>query len=402
MNSQITGNAKILRRINRGMILNIIREKQPISRSNIAKITGLNKSTVSSIASELLYEDLIYEQIIEPINAGRRPRNLYLKLGKFVVGAINIEPLTTKIAIVDIDGGIKDVVNIKTKSQDTEIFIQTCAEQLQILSARNSVGKLESVGISVTGIVDSKRSNVVYAHDLGWEDFNIGQLLKKYLISVKKISIEGNAKAAAIAELWFGKQEVNLSNFVFISIGHGIDTGIVIGNKLISGEFNSSGEFGHIAICENGELCSCGNKGCWQAYASDIAIVKRFLTKNRGKSTNSKVCRVKEIIDLAMDGNLNAIETLKQTGNYLGRGITNIIKAIDPKAIIIGGEISYAWDIIYPEMIAIIKQLAYFGRHKTIKILPSSLEDSPGLLGAATLAFENLFSGYEITDFRMH
>jgi len=114
----ITGNAKILRGINRGMILNLIREKQPISRIKIARLTGLNKSTVSSIISELLKGDLIFEQVNEDQNIGRNPIDLFLKLGKYYIGAINIDSSLSRFAVVDIDGSVKGISSIETESEN--------------------------------------------------------------------------------------------------------------------------------------------------------------------------------------------------------------------------------------------------------------------------------------------
>jgi predicted NBD/HSP70 family sugar kinase len=393
----ITGNAKILRGINRGMILNIIREKQPISRISIARITGLNKSTVSSIITELLNEDLIYEQVNEDQNIGRNPINLYLKLGKFFVGAINIDSSVTRIAVADIDGSIKEITVIETESNKPEKFIQKCVDEIKKISAKHGIKNLEGIGVSIAGIVDSDRLTVNYAPNLGWENFNIGEVLKKSLPNVKNISIGNDAKSSALAELWFGDHAIDLTNFVFLSIGQGIGSGVVVDNKLIEGEFKAAGEFGHMVIFEGGELCKCGNKGCWEAYASDRAIVNRYLAKKSEKIEHAVDFIAQDIIDLAKNNDEVAIEILKQTGYYLGLGIANIIKAIDPHAIIIGGKITQVWDIIYPEIIKIVKQRAYFGREKNIKILPTSLKTLPRLIGAATLAIEDIFDGYKIT-----
>ncbi len=393
----ITGNAKVLRGINRGMILNIIREKQPISRINIARLTGLNKSTVSSIISELLKDDLIFEEVNEDQNVGRNPINLSLKLGKYYVGAINIDSSLTRFAVADIDGSVKGTSSFETESKEQNKFIEKCAAEILRLCKNHGISRLEGLGVSVAGIVDSEKLTVNFAPNLGWEDFNIGALLKEKLPQVKNISVGNDAKSSALAELWFGSHELDLSNFVFLSIGQGIGSGIVVENKLLNGEFQASGEFGHMIIYEGGELCTCGNNGCWEAYASDRAIVKRYIEKKPGKIDHSVDFIAQDIIDLAKKNDAVAIEILKQTGYYLGLGIANIIKAIDPHAIIIGGKITQVWDIIYPEIMTIVKQRAYFGKKKNIKILPTTLTTLPRLMGAATLAIEEIFDGYKIT-----
>lgn len=392
----ISGNAKVLRGINRGMLLNIIREKQPISRVNIARITGLNKSTVSSIIAELLKEDLIYEEVNEDQNIGRNPINLYMKLGKYFVGAINIDSSITRIAVSDIDGTIKGMSEIETDSKEPDEFIGRCTSELLKLCKESRIKNLEGVGVCIAGIVDSETLTVNFAPNLGWENFKIGEALKKKLPNVKNIAIGNDANASALAELRFGDHAIDLSNFVFLSIGQGIGSGIVVENKLMNGAFKASGEFGHMVIYEGGELCKCGNKGCWEAYASDRAIVNRYIQKKPGKFKNAVDFIAQDIIDLAKNNDPVAVEILTKTGYYLGLGVANIIKAIDPNAIIIGGKVTQVWDIIYPQIMEVVTQRAYFGREKNIKILPTSLKTLPRLLGAATLAIEEIFDGYKI------
>ena len=393
----ITGNAKVLRGINRGMILNLIREKQPISRINIARLTGLNKSTVSSIISELLKEDLIYEQVNQDQNIGRNPINLFLKLGKYFIGAINIDASLTRFAVVDIDGSVKGISSIETNSKDPEKFMDKCVSELLTLCKKHNITHLEGLGVSIAGIVDPENLIVNFAPNLGWEDFNIGEALKKRLPHVENLAIGNDAKSSALAELKFGDHALDLSNYVFLSIGQGIGSGIVVENKLMNGEFQASGEFGHMVIFEGGEKCTCGNNGCWEAYASDRAIVNRYIAKKPTRHEHVVDFIAQDIIDLAKDKDEVAIEILKQTGYYLGLGIANIIKAVDPHAIIIGGKITQVWDLIYPEINAVVKQRAYFGKKKNINILPTSLKTLPRLIGAATLAIEEIFDGYKIT-----
>jgi N-acetylglucosamine repressor len=393
----ITGNSKVLRGINRTMILNIIRERQPLSRSSIAKLTGLNKSTVSKFISELLDEDLIYEEASVDQNIGRNPINLYLKLDKFYVGAINIDSSITRFAIVDIDGSIKAHSSIETTPDNPDGFIELCIDELLNLNKSFHIKHLEGLGVSIAGIVDSENLIVNFAPNLGWEEFNIGIAIRKKLPDINILCVGNDAKTSALAELWFGNQEMNLSNLVFLSVGNGIGSGIVVEGNLVNGEYQAAGEFGHMIIYEGGAPCTCGNKGCWEAYASDRAIVARYLERKPGVIDHNIDIMAQDIIDLAKNNDPLAIEVLKETGFYLGLGIANIIKAVDPHAIIIGGKLTQVWDIIYPEILTVVTQRAYFGRKKLITILPTTLSTLPRLLGAATLAIEEIFDGFKIT-----
>lgn len=397
MQKTISGNAKIVRNINRAMILNIIRKNQPISRTSIAKMANLNKSTVSSIVSDLLKEELVFEKTKADKNIGRNPIDLSLKLGKSMIGAINIDSGITRLAIVDIDGSILAESILETKPEVPEKVITHCVDELNNLCSKLKINKLEGLGISVAGIVDSKNLIVDFAPNLGWENFNIGEEFLKHLPELNIIAIGNDAKSSALAELWFGAQGLTLSNFVFLSIGDGIGSGIVVEGKLLKGEFQAAGEVGHMILIEGGEQCVCGNYGCWERYASDTATVKRYLTEKNCEDQPNKNITIDYIIELANKGDLTAKKILYETGDFLGLGIANIVKAFDPHAIIIGGRITRVWNIIYPQILKEVEKRAFYGRNKNIIIVPTSLKVRPRLLGAATLAIKEIFDDYKIT-----
>ncbi|MGE5499745.1 MAG: ROK family protein, partial [Syntrophothermus sp.] len=254
----ITGNARVVRSINRALIINLIRTRQPISRIEISRHTGLNKSTVSSIVSDLLHEELICEKVKTDQTVGRNPVDLYLKKGRYLAGAINIDMSSTRFALVDIFGSVLATSSILTDAQKPESFIEKCLDEIDELCTLYSIDKLEGLGISIAGIVDSSAGKVNFAPNLGWEDLNIVKIIKKLRPGLRILSVGNDAKASALAEQWFGTHENALHDFVFVSIGPGIGTGIVVESKLLEGEFNASGEFGHISILNDGKECSCG------------------------------------------------------------------------------------------------------------------------------------------------
>ncbi len=392
----ISGNASVLRNVNRSVILNLIRNEQPVSRAKLAQLTGLNKSTVSSIVSDLLEEELVFETENFNQNIGRKPIDLYLKLGKNLVGAFSIDASITRFAIVDIDGSILATSSISTESNDSSGFIEKCISEVHKLMVQLGIDELKGLGVSVAGIVDADKLIVNYAPNLGWEDFEIGKSIKNLWPDLQILTVGNDAKCSAQAELWFGKHQKELSNFVFLEIGPGIGSGIVVENKILDGEFHASGEVGHMVIYEGGELCTCGNHGCWERYASDRATVNRYILRKYGATEQPVKISIDEIIELAERGDEIAIEILGQTGYYLGLGISNILKAIDPQAFILGGRIVQAWEIIYPEINSIVKKRAFYGEKKNTIILPTSLHVKPRLLGAATFAIKKIFDDYKI------
>jgi N-acetylglucosamine repressor len=381
--------------------LNFIRERQPISRATIARLAKLNKSTVSSIVSSLMSEDLIIEERGKSRTAGRssfgrNPINLGLKKGKNFVGAISFDSSSTQVAVVDIDGSVLHLDEIKTDVDATDDLVSRCAQTLKSIRTQHHLPHFKGIGISIAGIVDSAQARVVFAPNLGWEDLDIGEALRNHCPDAGIVAVENDAKAAALAELWFGRSDINLANFVFLSVGRGIGTGIVIDKRVLTGESNLAGEFGHMTLIEEGEPCACGARGCWEAYASDGATVRRYVAASSLNHGAESTVTIDDVIAAAKDGDAVAQEELRKTGRYLGMGIANIIKAVDPDAIIIGGHICAAWDLIEPEIMEAVRTRGFFGKPATTMILPTSLAVRPSLLGAAALAQRKLFSDVRV------
>jgi N-acetylglucosamine repressor len=389
-------NSSVVRNINRAAILNVIRENQPISRAKIAGLTRLNKSTVSSIVADLLDEDLVGEEASCIQTVGRSPIDLRLKTGKHLVGAIYFDSAKTAIAVVDIDGSLKLGEEIKTEPNQPEPFVARCLKGLQSLRNQFHLPALMGVGVAVAGIVDSAQAKVVFAPNLGWEDLDLGKIIATHCPDAGSITVENDAKASALAELWFGKHKTNPVNFVFLYVDRGIGTGIVVDRRVLNGNSHAAGEFGHMIVVEGGEICSCGNQGCWEAYASDRATIRRYLGATEAHDGGSSDMVISDIVKSARNGDVAARDALRETARYLGFGIANIIKAVDPEAIVIGGQITQIWDLIYPGIIETVHRRGFFGKQRNIAILPTSLSNSPPLLGAAALSIRRIF-----TDFRI-
>jgi predicted NBD/HSP70 family sugar kinase len=393
-NPVIGGNAKVVRNINRAGILNLIRELQPISRISIAKITGLNKSTVSNIVKELITDQFVSEEMLADHNIGRNPLQLRLKLGAHCVGAINLDSVMSRVAIVDIDGTMLAKDEIETKTENPAEFVSRCIELLVNLQHKHGIANLSGIGVSVAGIVDAVNNIIINAPNLGWRAFDIGLVFTKYFEDDFPVFFQNDAKASALAELWFGNGEIkDISDFVFVTVSAGVGAGIVVGKTLLQGNSHAAGEFGHMIMYPEGAACGCGNRGCFEAYASDRATVLRYLDLKGEKKHN---LLLKDVIYCAKNGDHLAIQAIKDTGYYLGLGISNIITSLDPQAVVIGGRITQMWDIIYPEILRAIDLHTLYDYKREIVILPSSLLERPRLLGAATLALEELFSDYKI------
>lgn len=389
-------NAKVARNINRSIILNSIRERQPISRITISKMTGLNKSTVSRVVASLIAEDLIVEELDRNEVVGRNPFNLRVKKGTHFVGAICFESARTELAVVDVDGSIKSKVEIRTEAQNPREFIARCVNELEKLGTHLNHHRLRGIGVTVGGIVDSLQSKVVYAPDLGWENLDMGEIIRAVSPDIEMITIENDANASALAELLLGKHGLSSSSIVFVFVGYGIGAGIVLDNHILSGSSHAAGEFGHMTIVERGEQCSCGNQGCWEVYASDHATIRRYVVEKGLSEDKCTEIQLSDIIELAKNEDAIARSVLSKTAAYIGLGIANIIRSFDPQVIIIGGSITQAWDLVYPQIMETVERRGFFAKQHNTAILPTTLTDSPPLLGAAALSIRKIFDSRRI------
>ncbi len=375
-----------VRDINQTIFLHLIREQQPISRADIVKYTGLRAGTVSAIVNRLIKNNFVYEGAEGPSSGGRPPRHLYINAESFYVLAIDIGVSDTIFAVSDFNGRI-----LKQKSILTEIepnnFLKKLAYSVEdLIKTQYSKAKFAAVGVSVPGLINRETGTVVTSPNLEWQDVPLREILAKRLNL--PIYVENDANAAAFSELWYGPlSEAKVRTLIFILVVEGLGTGLIINGELHVGSRLGLGGFGHMSIDPNGELCSCGRRGCWETFASERATVERFqrVTAKLGLPPVS----IKKLISLANKNDQMALESLKITAEYLGEGISNLAHGLFPETVVIGGDITSAWSLIEP---VIKKKLRsrYIVSPEQITIRPASVQ-RPSLFGAIPIALQNCF-----------
>jgi predicted NBD/HSP70 family sugar kinase len=387
-------NSKVGRDINRAVMLNAIRQHQPISRAKISELTNLNKSTVSSIVASLLEEDLLVESIDRNGGVGRNPVNLSIKHGRHFVGAISFDAPCSKLAIVDIDGTIKARKDIRTSAGSPEALVAECIKGLNALRAKLGPHRFHGIGASVAGIVDSAQSRVVYAANLGWSNVNLGNIIRDQVPEIEIVSVENDAKASALAELLLGKHILSSTNLVYLLLTSGIGAGIAVGGRILSGNTHAAGEVGHMTLVDGGEPCSCGNSGCWELYASDRAPVRWFAGAKHASS--NETYQLSDVIEAARAGDADAHGALHLWAQHIGVGIGDMICILDPEVVIVGGSIAQVWDLVSNDVNEAARGRGAFARQRTATILSTSLLDDPPLLGAAALSIRKIFADFRI------
>src|SRR5215212_2878839 len=364
-----------IRDINRQFVLNYIRDREPISRAEIARSTELQRSTVSTIVEELKDEGLIEEIGAGASTGGRRPTLLRLRAAGATAIGIDITPSATTIATSDLVGRVIARERFENSPRPDEL----AAHVIERLRA------IAGVGVSLPGLVDTGTGRAIYIPFFRWRDWSIAEEIGR--ATGLKAFVDNDANAAALAELWFGRPEVSGSrDFILALVAEGIGTGIVFDGQIYRGERGAAGEFGHMIVGQDAPVaCSCGNRDCWEAFASERAAVARY-ANNSGRGAHVPFG---EVVERALGGEQAAIDALTETAHYLGIGISNLIVGLSPETVVVGGQITRAWPIIAPSLEETIQRSIRRGL-PSARIVASTLSEHT-LLGAISLVLASKF-----------
>jgi predicted NBD/HSP70 family sugar kinase len=367
-----------IRDINRQIILTYVRELGPISRAEIARETALQRSTVSRIVDELRASGLI-EEVGGESTGGRPPSLLSLRTADAVAIGVDLGTVRTVMATSDLAGRVLEQEEFAT-DPDVNKTLKKIVGCAQRLSERNH-GTIEGIGVSLPGVFDPDTGNLYVPH-FNWRNQPFAEALTRS--TCLPVTVDNDANAAALAELWFGRPEIReVRDFILVLVAEGVGTGIVFDGQLYRGEGGSAGEFGHMTIGTGAPVaCAVGSRECWEAFASERAALARYQELSRGNGSNE--VNFAKLVDLALKGERTARSALKETARYLGVGIANLIQGLAPEAVIVGGPIVRAWPVIADDLRASVDSSICRGFPST-PIIDSTLGAQPTLMGALSL-----------------
>jgi transcriptional regulator of PTS gene len=365
------------RRINRDIVLELIRTSQPISRADLARRSGLQRSTVSQIVEQLIREKWVREGSIATAPRGRRPTMIGLNEDVVAV-AIDVHPRQAIVAVVDLNGRLlsRSLVPLSSDPEASTRLLIDCMQRMVRAVPKKSI---EGIGVSLPGRVDPATQKMMFAPNLHWPDFDLKKVIEtKMNLPVK---MENAATAGLLAELTFARMD-GTRDAVLITISEGVGTGVFSNGRLISGNHGLAGEFGHIQVDPNGPRCACGQNGCWETFSSCNAALRFY----RELQPKAKAITFPELLNLAEEGNPPAIEALAKQATWIGRGLRMIIAALSPSTILITGEISPAWHRFGPIIEKEAAALTLAGEPPVIR--PGHEGEVARLRGAAALVFQ--------------
>jgi predicted NBD/HSP70 family sugar kinase len=319
--------------------------------------------------------------------------HLYIETRRSCALAIDISASRTLIMVTDLMGHpLLEVSEFPTRPHPESLVQELVRHIDRIFAAHPEVGQCSGIGVAIAGLVDLD-GGLRYAPTMGWRDVD---LLEPLAAATRlPVVVENSVKACVLAQVWTVRGDALVEGpVVFVNASDGVGVGIAIDGKLLRGANNIAGEFGHVPLSIYGPRCACGQRGCWEAYVSNRATVARYLGEDASWPESAALTEVTvaDVVARARSGEGRALETLRETGDFLGRGFANIIKAVNPRRIYMSGEITEAWDLIEATVRDTMRGLALIPAAGEIQILIVPLGELPRLRGAAALVSAPAFA----------
>lgn len=365
------------RRINRDIVLELIRTRQPISRAELARQSGLQRSTVSQIIEQLLAEKWVCEGRAATSQRGRRPTLIRLN-ESLVALAVDIHPRQATIAMVDLNGRLISR-SMAPLSRDAGASTDLILDAMSRMKAGLGSMSIEGVGVSFPGRVDPHTDQLLFAPNLHWRDFDLKGAIERRM--KLQVHVANAAIACLLAQLTFHRDEGN-RDAVLITTSEGVGGAIFANGSIITGHDGMAGEFGHISIDPEGPECACGQRGCWEVFASCRAALRYF----RELQPQQRPITFGELLNLAEEGNPHAGAALERQAREIGHGLRLVVAALSPAVVYIAGEITSAWHRYRPTIEKAARTITIAGSPPTITPIPDG--DLARLRGAAALVFQ--------------
>jgi predicted NBD/HSP70 family sugar kinase len=388
------------RDINRQILLNLVREHQPVSRAELARRMRVGRGMVTSLVSELLAEGSIYEGTTVAAPRGRKPMMLHVRTKDRLVIAIDVRFSRTYLMLTDFSGARLAMETIETVVEPRALVAALAERIPRILKAHRAEGKCNGIGLVVPGMVDQRSGRVLNAPQLGWRDVDVRAMLAE--ATGFDVQIENAPIACALAQMWLGERGTDAPrDFVYVTVSDGVGAGVVVNGEVVRGHNNTAGEFGHVPVDPNGPTCLCGARGCLEAYTSNLATLSRYLghefspTETRGLLHASGLT-INDVITRADAGDARAGAALEETARHLGGGLAVIINTLNPAQIFVGGEITDAWDRVYPVIQQVIRERTLTSLAAATPLLPDPATNYPRLRGATALVAAPLFAAPQV------
>lgn len=378
-------------------ILETIYSQGEASRKGLSEKIGFAPSYIGTLVAELRRRGLVEEGGRSPSRAGRRRVLLHVVPDLAHLIGIRVGRANTRIVVTDLMGKVLSLKKVPTEIRKGEQHVFNVINKE--LDATLEMDQLiKAIGVAISGVIDRNSGTVLFWPKVpGWINTPLRHRVQsRYGLPVV---VEDSVRTMALAEKKFG-QAKGYSNFVYVVVSMGIGAAIYINNYLYLGAGDLAGELGHATIDESGELCSCGNRGCLEVYASGWAIINRVKSGlqqgvhsslAQAMEKNPELLSIEKIVDAARDRDQFAHTVLWEAGSHLGTGVATIVNLLNPQAIVLGGEVPRAArSLLLKPLFNSLRGRTFHRSVRNLKVIVSRLGGESGAVGAAVLAAEKL------------
>ena len=408
-NRHRTGDQALVRQINLSLVFHSLRRNAPISRAGLAELTGLNKTTVSSLIQELMDRRFIHEVGLESGSTGRPARLLTMNPGGgcMVSGEIGVDFISVICTNFAPEVIWRQQMQISPDMGQQVILDHVLALLNQGIEAGKDIcGNTLGIALGIPGLVDHDSGKLLFAPNLKWRDLPLRDLVTREIEGLQ-VFVDNEANMGALGEHYFGAAQ-GCDEVLYISAGVGLGGGVIHSGMLYRGAAGFGSEFGHMTMDPIGERCGCGNRGCWETQVSQRALL-RYVRENvnsRGYlpeklGSDLKGLSVPLILEAAVAGDPVCIRALEKIGRDLGVGIAALINALNPELVVIGGILSVAAEYLFPAIRAELENRALKWNYQATKVVQSQHGVDSCVLGGVASIYHAILSAPDAVGISM-
>ncbi|SFJ48333.1 Sugar kinase of the NBD/HSP70 family, may contain an N-terminal HTH domain [Paenibacillus sp. UNC496MF] len=377
-----TGDLALVKKMNTAIVLDAVLRYAPLSRAQISERTGLNKATVSSLVQDLIEHHLVIDIGPGESSGGRKPNLLQFRARTGFAIGIDLGVNYIRGILTDLEGVVLAERRLTLTAHDAAYVLPRLLDCIASLQAEippcpyGTVG----VGIGVPGLVNEEGA-ILYAPNLDWTDVPLRAIVEERF--GVPVTIDNEANAGAQGEQRYGAGR-GVANQIYVSAGIGIGTGMILNKELYKGAGGFSGELGHLSIQADGKPCRCGNRGCWELYASENALLEQAAALGYRDLDG--------LLEAAGRGEAEVLRLFERIGEALGVGIANIVNVFNPDVVIVGNELRRAEAWLGEAMQRTVAERALAHHRRRLRVLFAEQGEKSAVRGAAYYAISAFLS----------
>lgn len=401
-----TGDQTLVREINLAVIMNHLRTNAPISRAALADATGLNKTTVSSLVTELIERQFVQEIGLASPSSGRPA--ILLKLNPTAGFILSCEIGVDFIKVICTNFA-PEIIWRYEEQIDPSIGQRAILDRALMIinqgvaAGNQACGTLLGMAIGVPGLVDQSTGALLFAPNLGWKDLPIRSIVQESFDV--PLFVNNEANLAALGEHYFGAAQ-GIDEVLYISASRvGLGGGLIHFGNVFGGVTGVGAEFGHMTMDPDGEYCKCGNQGCWETQVSQPALIRhvwRFIDQGSSSMLTEMTAgdraslTVPMIVEAARAGDRVALDALEIIGRYLGIGIASLVNALNPELVVFGGILSLASEFLMPVIKKEVEQRALKWNREAMQLVLARHASDACVMGGVAAVYQAILAQPDI------